>query len=79
MTYYSAQSPRGFANEIVVHAFPTRAARDAWVSAHEHDGDVNSATCGAYAITAKGARAILWYRGDAITAAYNTMVTHNPD
>lgn len=71
MTYYAAQSPRGFANEIAVHSFATRRARDAWVAEHEDDGDVNSAACGAYAITAKQARKTLSYRGDAATQSYN--------
>jgi len=56
MPYYAAHSPRGFANEITVHVFDTRAARDEWVSEHEQDGDVNSASQGARAITAAEAR-----------------------
>ena len=75
--FYAAQSPRGFANEVVVHAFPSRQARDAWVAAHEDDGDVNSAPQGAYAITGKRARQILGYRGDAATQSYNTSAAHS--
>lgn len=74
--FYAAQSPRGFANEIVVHVFPSRAARDGWVSAHEDDGDVNSASQGAFVITAPHARKILGYRGDAITQSYNGAIEH---
>jgi len=57
--FYAAQSPRGFANEINVHVFRSRAARDAWVAEHADDGDVNAATRGAYSITSKEARRIL--------------------
>ena len=74
--YYAAQSPRGFANEVTVHVFKSRGDRDAWVAQHESDGDVNSAACGAYAITAKRARAILGYRGDAATDSYNAAIKH---
>lgn len=74
--YYAAQSPRGFANEIVIHTFATRQARDAWVAEHGDDGDVNSATQGAYTITSKRAREILGYRGDAATQSYNNVVEH---
>lgn len=49
--FYAAQSPRGFANEINVYSFSSMAARNAWVAEHEDDGDVNSATRGAYAVT----------------------------
>lgn len=49
--FYAAQSPRGFSNEVNVYIFSSRAARDAWVSEHADDGDVNAATCGAYAVT----------------------------
>lgn len=75
-TFYAAQSPRGFANETHVHSFPTRAARDAWVSDHADDGDVNAATRGAYSITAKEARAILGDRGDAATETFNAAIQH---
>jgi hypothetical protein len=74
--YYAAQSPRGFANEVNVHTFATKAARDAWVDRHADDGDVNSASQGAYAITSKRARAILGYRGDSATQSYNSAVQH---
>lgn len=74
--YYAAQSPRGFVNEIMVHSFATRPARDAWVAQHEDDGDCNSARCGARKITARRARAILGYRGDAATQSYNDCITH---
>lgn len=74
--FYAAQSPRGFANECQVHAFPSRAARDEWVAAHEDDGDVNSAALGAWAITGRQARRILGYRGDAATQCYNSALEH---
>lgn len=64
--FYAAQSPRGFSNEIIVHSFGSREARDTWVTEHKDDGDVNSATRGAYAITAKHAKKILGCWGDAI-------------
>ncbi len=74
--FYAAQSPRGFANEVNVHAFGSAAARDEWVSAHADDGDVNAASCGAYKITAKRAHAILDDKGDAATAVYNGLIEH---
>jgi hypothetical protein len=76
MTFYAAQAPRGFANEVEVHSFKARADRDSWVAAHADDGDVNSASQGAYAITSKRARAILGYRGDAATQSYNSAIAH---
>lgn len=75
--YYASQSPRGFANEVGVHSFPSRLARDEWVAEHEDDGDVNSAACGARAITARQAKAIIGsYRGDAATDNYNFRRCH---
>ena len=74
--YYAAQSPRGFANETQVHVFRSRAARDAWWEDHKSDGDVNSASCGAYRVTAKEARAIINYTGDSVTRSYNSVVHH---
>ena len=71
--FYAAQSPRGFANEITVSVFTSRQERDAWVAAHDEDGDVNSASLGAFAISSKRARAILGYRGDAATQNYNHL------
>lgn len=73
---YAKQSPRGFANEVKVHVFADRESRDAWVEEHCHDGDVNSAACGAEVCTAKEARSILGYRGDAATESYNGTVDH---
>jgi hypothetical protein len=75
--YYAAQSPRGFANEISVHIFCTRADRDQWVAKHADDGDVNAAYCGAYAITSRRARKIIGYRGDAVTENFNSHVSHS--
>ena len=75
-SYYASQSPRGFANEIVVHKFAGRAARDQWVDAHRTDGDCNSAACGARACTAAQARAIVGYRGNELTESYNGLVEH---
>ena len=74
--FYAAQSPRGFANEIEVHSFGSRAERDAWVSSHENDGDVNNASCGAYVVTARRAREIAGYRGDAATQSFNSIISH---
>lgn len=74
--YYAAQSPRGFANEIEVHSFKSRQARDVWVSKHADDGDVNSATRGAYQITAAEAYKIIGDPGDAITQSYNCEIAH---
>ncbi len=75
-TFYAAQSPRGFANEINVHTFASREERDTWVTVHEDDGDVNSAACGARTITSEQARKILAYRGDAATQSYNSAICH---
>ena len=74
--FYAAQSPRGFANEINIHSFSSRKERDAWVAEHANDGDVNSASCGAYTITAEKAVKIAGYRGDVITESYNSLVEH---
>ena len=57
--YYAKQSPRGFANEIVVHQFPSRRERDAWVEQHETDGDCNSAARGARSCSASEAHRLL--------------------
>jgi hypothetical protein len=73
---YAVQSPRGFSNELTVHAFATAADRDAWVAQHEDDGDVNSAALGARAITAKQAAGIMHDRGDAATRTYNALTAH---
>lgn len=75
-SYYAKQSPRGFANEVIAHKFPSRVARDKWVDEHCNDGDCNSAACGARACTAKDARRIVGYKGDAVTESYNGMVEH---
>ena len=75
--YYAEQSPRGFANEVIVHKFESRAQRDAWVEEHQYDGDVNSAYTGAGVCTAAEARRILAYRGDAITESYNGLIDHD--
>lgn len=77
--FYAAQSPRGFANETEIHAFPSREARDAWVAEHADDGDVNSSACGAESIPGKRAREILGYRGDAATQDCNMLVEHHAD
>lgn len=71
--YYAAQSSRGFANEINVHRFESRELRDSWVAEHRNDGDVDSATIGAYAITADQAREIMARRNDDATKQYNAM------
>jgi hypothetical protein len=75
-SFYAAQSPRGFANEINVHQFRSRKERDAWVAEHTDDGDVNSASRGAYVITSRRAKAILAYAGDAATESFNSAVAH---
>lgn len=72
--FYAAQRPRGFANEVNVYQFATHLARDAWVQAHKDDGDVNSASRGAWSIGAREARAILRAKGDEVTAAYNVLL-----
>lgn len=74
--FYAAQSPRGFANEIIVHRFGSRSARDAWVKDHAADGDVNSASCGAYTISSRKARQICEAQGHAATQAYNALIEH---
>lgn len=71
--YYAAQGPRGFGNEVHVIRFSSRRDRDDWVDEHRSDGDCNSASQGAYAITAREARQIAGYRGDANTESYNYM------
>ena len=71
-TYYAEQSPRGFSNETNTYRFTTKAERDAWVAEHASDGDVNSAACGARAISAKQARANVGFRGDAATESFNS-------
>lgn len=75
--YYAAQSPRGYGNEIQVHVFPSRAARDGWVREHAEDGDVNAARCGAYAISAQRARHMLGWRGTVTVANMHTAVCHD--
>ena len=74
--YYASQSPRGFGNEIIVHKFAGRVARDQWVSEHAADGDCNSCACGARDCTAAQARKIVSYRGNALTESYNGLVEH---
>ena len=76
MSFYASQSPRGFRNEVIAHKFPSKSARQRWVDEHAEDGDCNSAACGARACTAKEARKIAGYRGDAMTASYNGLVEH---
>ena len=71
-SYYAEQSPRGFANETNTYRFTTKAARDKWVAEHESDGDCNSASQGATAITADQARKNVAYKGDAATESYNS-------
>ena len=71
-SYYAEQSPRGFGNEVNTYRFTTKAARDKWVAEHESDGDVNSASQGASAITADQARKNVAYKGDAATKSYNS-------
>ena len=71
-SYYAEQSPRGFANETNTYRFTTKAARDKWVAEHESDGDCNSASQGATAITADQARKNVAYKGDASTESYNS-------
>ena len=74
--YYAKQAPRGFANEVIVHKFVSKQARDQWIMAHKDDGDVNSAACGARTCTAREAQSILGYTGDAVTESYNAQVDH---
>ena len=77
--YYAAQAPRGFANEINVHKFPSRKARDGWVEEHCNDGDVNSAARGAYEITAREARDILGRKSDDVTEQFNSLIEHGQE
>jgi hypothetical protein len=70
--YYAEQSSRGFANETNTYRFTTKAARDEWVAEHENDGDVNSSSQGASAITADQARKNVAYKGDDATQSYNS-------
>lgn len=72
MSFYAEQRPRGFRNEINTYQFSTKAARDKWVAEHGSDGGQNSASLGAYAITAKEARKNIAYKGDEITDSYNS-------
>lgn len=73
---YAVQSPRGFSNELTVHAFANDADRGVWVAQHEDDGEVNSAAQGARVITAKEATMILHSRGDSATQTYHAIVPH---
>ncbi len=73
---YAVQAPRGFANELMIHVFPSKDARDQWVAEHQDDGDVNSAAQGARAITSRQAYKIQCYRGDAATRSYNATIEH---
>jgi len=72
MAYYAEQSPRGFANETNTYKFAAKRARDKWVADHKDDGDVNSASQGASAISAKAARKNVGYKGDAATESFNS-------
>lgn len=75
--FYAAQAPRGFNNEIVVHAFVTKAQRDEWV---ENNQDADDGACHAYVVDAKRAHRIIGYRGDAATQSFNAFVRHDgPD
>jgi hypothetical protein len=71
VVFYAKQSPRGFRNEVYIYTFSTRAARDEWVQRHGNDGDMSSAIVGAEPCTAREARQVLGYRGDAITQSFN--------
>lgn len=72
--FYARQAPRGFVNETLVYGFATKSARDAWVDLHYNDGGCNSALCGARACSAKEARKILAYKGNAVTKSYNAFL-----
>lgn len=78
-SYYAEQSPRGFGNEVNTFRFPTKSERDAWVTKHKDDGDCNSASQGARAITAAEARKNVSYKGDAITQSYNSSYLEAPE
>lgn len=78
MKFYARQSPRGFLNEINVYSFASRKARDAWVEKHRYDGDVNSMFRGASACSAREAKKIVGYRGDAVTQSFNKMIDGEP-
>ena len=72
--YYATQSPRGFANEINVWQFASRADRDAWVQIHRTDGDCNSAALGAQSCTVRDAHRILARRDTNVEKFYNMLV-----
>jgi hypothetical protein len=62
--YYAAQSPRGFANEINIYRFGSKADRVAFVSDH----------FGAETITARDARRILARKDNDLTKQYNRLM-----
>jgi len=63
--FYAQRSPRGFANEIDIHRFRTKAERDAFVE----DARTAAEVC-----TAAEARAILRRKPTAMTDQYNTLL-----
>lgn len=71
-TYYGKRSPRGFANEIEVHVFRSRADRDAWVAADRAE----LSACMRRPCTASEARRLWAYKGDALTESFHSRVEH---
>jgi hypothetical protein len=65
--YYAAQSPRGFANEVDVCRFGSKAERDAYAAADHWD-------VGTEAITARDARRILARKDNDLTQQYNRLL-----
>lgn len=64
-SWYATQGPRGCCNEVTVHRFPSRKARDRWVAA-----------LGARACSAPEARRIIDRRADVGMPAYRGMENH---
>jgi hypothetical protein len=75
MSYYVDHCPRGFANERIVRKFATKAARQSWLDAFDHD-DVNA---NAEAIGYKEAMRLAGYRGDDATESFNSIVDMSAD
>jgi hypothetical protein len=76
--WYAAHSVRGFANEVNVLRFTDKATRDQWVREHRHDGGVNSAACGAEAVTAKEAHKVARRKGN-VMRDYDTEREARPE
>lgn len=71
--FYAAFSPRGFQNETQIHAFRSKASRDAWVAGLDYDEYQSS---GPRAVSAKFAKRMIDQYGDAATENYNSIINH---